>query len=62
MRKELEAAVIGVNRHLKEKVREMDLIELLRNCHPLYRKEYARNLYHTGQITEAEMTEFTGPK
>jgi len=62
MRKELESAVVGVNRHLKDTVQNMEPIELLRNCHPLYRKEYARDLYHTGQITEAEMTEFTGQK
>lgn len=59
MRKQLESAVISVNAPLKDEVKRMDLITLLRNCHPLYRTDYARILRQNEQITEDQLKEFT---
>lgn len=59
MRQELESAVISVNAPLKDEVKNMSLVTLLRNCHPIYRADYARLLHQNGQITKDEMEEFT---
>lgn len=57
-RKQIEIDVCAVNKPLREKVKDMDIMELLRNCHPAYRVDYARVLYKDGIITEAQMKEF----
>lgn len=57
--KELQSDVVSVNNILREKVKEMDCIELLRNCHPSSRSRFAFDLYKGGHITEAEAKEFT---
>lgn len=43
-RKLLETLVLSYNKHLKDVVSSMTLIELLNNAHPSYRKEYAEKL------------------
>jgi hypothetical protein len=53
----LESAAVAVNKHLKDVVKDMDIITLLRNCHPIDRKDYARALHRDGQLTEKEMLE-----
>jgi len=62
MRKQIESSVIAVNKHLKDTVGQMTLITLLRNCPPIYREDYARTLYRTGQITKSEMLSVTTQK
>jgi len=57
-RKELERHVIGINKHLRYAVGNMSLIILLRNAHPIYRGDYARELYREGSITKEEAKEF----
>lgn len=57
--KQLQNDVVSVNNVLREKVREMDYIELLRNCHPFNRSKYAYALLHEGVISETEAKEFT---
>jgi hypothetical protein len=59
LRKHLESSVVATNKRLKDEVTKMDLISLLRNCHPLYRHDYAKLLYHDGLITENQLKEFT---
>ena len=59
LRLELEQMVCSVNAPLKEKVPQMDLIELLRNIHPLYRSDYAYLLLRAGQINNDQSKEFT---
>jgi len=59
MRKQIESSVVAVNKHLKETVSQMSLMELLRNCHPLYRDDYARALHRAGQISKSEMESIT---
>ena len=59
LRQELETLVISTNKPLKEKVSQMDLIELLRNIHPLYSSEYyAYLLLRAGQIDKDQAKEF----
>lgn len=57
-RKELEQNVSGFNKHLKDSVKDMDIIILLRNCHPIYRKDYAQRLKREGEISDNEAKEF----
>jgi len=58
-REVMEIDVCAINKPLKEKVKDMDIMELLRNCHPVYRVDYARALHKEGTITEEQMKEFT---
>jgi len=59
IRQELEISVISTNRVLKDAVKSMDYIQLLRNVHPLYRPDYAHRLFKEGIITVDETKEFT---
>lgn len=58
-RKELELCVTSTNKILKDVVKNMDTIILLRNCHPLYAGDYARRLLEEKSIHESEASEFT---
>lgn len=58
VRKMLEREVAAFNSPLRRAVKSMDTVILLRNCHPLYRADYARKLYNLGEITEAQEFEF----
>jgi hypothetical protein len=53
-KKELERWVISMNKVLRDTVKEMNLIILLRNAFPPYRADYARRLYAEGQITKEQ--------
>jgi hypothetical protein len=57
-RNELEYNVMAVNKVLKEKVPTMTILELLRNCHPSIRAEYANKFYKEKLLTENELHEF----
>ena len=61
-RTQLESAVIGVNKYLEPVVKDMDLVSLLRDCHPLYRADYARELHREGLLTKEELEKFTHKK
>ena len=54
----LHVAVTGVNKHLKDSVKTMTPIILLRNCGYEDRDFYAKALYHEGIITREESAEF----
>jgi hypothetical protein len=58
-REEIESNVCAVNSVLKEKVRQMPIIELLRNAHPAWRSDYAHRLFAQNIITKEEAQEFT---
>ena len=51
IRQEIEMDVVGINFPLREVVREMPLLELLRNCHPQNRGEFAHRFYRAGELT-----------
>jgi len=59
LRKELESWVVACNKYLREAVKEMDWIILLRNMHPSYRADYARQLREERIITDEQAREFT---
>jgi len=52
--KTLKQSVLAVNKILKDRVETMGTIELLRNTHPTYRGDYARDLYKEKRITKEE--------
>jgi hypothetical protein len=58
LRKELECYVIAWNTCLKEAVKSMDFVTLLRNAHPAYRGNFASSLKDIGAITPFEASEF----
>lgn len=58
-RKELELSVGAMNKPLQERVESMTLIELLRNCDPVYRSDFASRLYKAGDLKKEEAKEFT---
>lgn len=71
-RKEIEMHVVATNKYLgipyrdedrtttihPPKVQQMNIIELLRNLHPLMREPYARQLYQEKVINEKQLFEF----
>jgi hypothetical protein len=59
IRQEIEMDVVGINFPLREAVQEMPLLELLRNCHPQNRGEFAHRLYRAGELTKEQAREFT---
>ena len=59
IRQELELQVSAVNNVLKNRIKSMSLITLLRNIHPTYRKDYTLQLLREKQITREEASEFT---
>jgi hypothetical protein len=58
-REHIEIDVCAVNTVLREKVSTMSLVELLCNCHPLHRGEWAYKLYREKQLTKEEASKFT---
>ena len=57
-RKELEIYVTANNKFLREIVKTMSYLQLLRNSHPIYRNNYARDCYKKELITKVEAAEF----
>jgi hypothetical protein len=58
MRTELERFVYAWNTPLKEAVKTMDLIILLRNMHPSHRSVFATELKNAGMLSEENGREF----
>ena len=58
LRRELECYVYAWNTVLKDAVKSMDIVTLLRNAHPAYRSDFARSLKDAGAITSFEASEF----
>ena len=58
-RHEIEINVGAINTPLKSKVREMSLVELLCNCHPASRADWASKLYKEKLLTKEEALQFT---
>ena len=58
LRTEIENDVMAFNKVLKPIVKFMPLYELLCNCHPLYRFDYARKLKSEGYFTDDQVKEF----
>jgi hypothetical protein len=62
LRLELEEYVSAWNTPLKEAVKTMDIIILLRNAHPTYRSTFASQAFEIGLITDWQRKEFViGP-
>lgn len=62
LRRELECYVIAWNTVLREAVKSMDIITLMRNAHPAYRATFAGQLVEAGMLGNEEAKEFrTGP-
>jgi hypothetical protein len=59
MRNDLERFVFAWNTPLKEVVKTMDLVILLRNCHPIYRATFAAELRNAGLLLPEDASEFT---
>jgi hypothetical protein len=58
IRKDLELYVSAWNVYLKETVKTMDIITLLRNAHPTYRPAFASKLLEEKMISKDEAREF----
>lgn len=58
LRTQIESIVIAHNKVLRDKVKEMNLVALLRNMHPIYRSDFAYRLLRKDLITKAEAHEF----
>jgi len=58
-RNDLENYVVAMNAPLKDAIKSMPLVILLRNCVPSFREEFAFQLFKEGQITKDVVKEFT---
>jgi hypothetical protein len=58
-RKALENYVVAMNSPLRNVVKDMSLIILLRNCVPSLRGDFAFQLFKEGSITKEIVKEFT---
>ena len=58
IRNELERLVYSTNVVLRDSVKDMSYVILLRNLHPIYRANYAMLLYNNRLITKDEAHEF----
>lgn len=61
LRRELETWVTSMNSPLKESVKEMSLIILLRNVHPSVRADFAYRLKDLEMLKPEEAKEFIKP-
>jgi hypothetical protein len=61
IRIELENYVIAWNKYLKDVVKSMNIIILLRNAHPMYRADFAYKLRDAGLIKPEQVSEFIKP-
>lgn len=60
--KELERVVVSTNTVLKDVVKDMDVLLLLRNVHPSVRVDYAYLCRDNGLLHTSEIDEFIKPK
>ena len=58
LKRELECYVVAWNTCLREAVREMDVITLLRNAHPAHRGDFAYKMRDEKFITAEAAKEF----
>ena len=59
IRREMIANAMSHNSALtRECLFRKSYVEILRNCHPLFRPGFARRLYILGKISEGEAREF----
>ena len=58
LRKVIETDVTSINSPLREAVKTMDWVILLRNCHPNHREGHARELLRLKEISKKEASEF----
>jgi len=58
LKRELECYVIAWNTCLREVVKSMDVITLLRNAHPSYRPNFAVSCVDVKLLTKEEAREF----
>lgn len=58
LRLELETYVYAWNTRLKEAVKTMSMVILLRNAHPAYRASFASQAFEKGLISNEERSEF----
>lgn len=58
VRRELEQIVISTNKYLKDVVKQMSNLILLRNTHPMMRSDYAYKMKDLKMIEPTEITEF----
>ena len=54
----MEQDICAHNKILRTAVKSMDWIQLLNNCHPLYREGYARRLNQGGFIHRSQAAEY----
>jgi len=57
-RRELECYVIGWNSVLRESVKSMSIVTLLRNAHPSYRQPFANQCVEFGMLSKHALQEF----
>ncbi len=58
IRKEAEEITISMNIVLKDVIKKMSNVTLLRNIHPSYREPYAYAFFREDMITKEELKEF----
>ena len=61
VRRDLERHVAAHNKCLCKAVRQMPILVLLRNAHPIQRSEFAHILCDCSMITKSQLTEFNQP-
>ena len=58
IRKEAEEITISMNIVLKDVIKKMSNVTLLRNIHPSYREPYTYAFFREDMITKEELKEF----
>jgi hypothetical protein len=59
LRQEIENNIRGINKYLHEAAKKMTWEQLLRNCHPVDRPEYAWRLYRAKILDWATLQEIS---
>ena len=62
LRQKIEANILGVNKYLKDAVKQMTCEELLANCHPAERHDYAWKLYRVGELSWVDLQRISPKK
>jgi len=58
LRQTIETSITAFNSPLREAVKDMDLIILLRNTHPRDREDFVWALWRAGKLTREQAKEF----
>ncbi len=56
--RELERVVVAWNTRLKDRVKDMNVIELLNNTHPMFRSDFAYRCRDVGLILPSEISQY----